>query len=390
VHVALVVDRFTKAGGQERAFCAFVEGLASRHRLTVIAAAAEAAFPSGVRFERVGCARGPEVLRFWSFVRAAERVGRRGGFDVIHGIGANCAIANVVHLQTVNREKYALLGTPAAAKLGLIRGGAFRAYLHQVDRAERRALGRVGPLYVAVSARVGEEAVKWFEVKREDLRLLPNGYDPAVFSAEHARAARPEARARLGLGEDELAVLFVGPDHERKGLTTLLEAFARIRSTSARLLVAGGAQASQRLYAARAETLGVGGKVIFLPHTPDLLPAYAAADIFVLPTRYDPFGMVVIEAMACGVPTIVSACAGITEYLAEAEYARIADPLDPGEVAAQLVALAKNPSRRQAIAGAGLARAREFTWSKIVPRLESIYDEAMARKQTVPRRTPVR
>jgi UDP-glucose:(heptosyl)LPS alpha-1,3-glucosyltransferase len=380
VRLALVVERYTKSGGQERAMAAFAEALAPGHELHLLTSELDLAAPSGVQVHLLAGARGPAPYRFLSFRRAAEARLRRLRPDLSHGIGANCPVADVVHLQTVNREKYGLLGTPPSLRGGLLGRLSNRLYLALVLAAEKRSLSRHGPVFIAVSRRVGGEARRHYGVRVDELRRIPNGYDPEDFDLHRARAGRAATRQRLGLEAQDLGVLFVGPDHGRKGLDVLMQAFSRAKIGPSRLLVAGGAPGWQHRYAELATSLGVAGRVSFLPHHPDLCPCYGAADLLVLPTKYDPFGMVVVEAMACGLPVVVSGLAGVTEYLKADEAELLQDPRDARELQERLEDLARSQERRQALAQRGLKRAQAFRWCEIVPMLEDAYRAALDRK----------
>ena len=281
MRLALVVERYCKSGGQERAMVAFAEAFAPRHELLLLTTALDLAPPPGARVYRLAGGRGPAPLRFLSFRRAVEARLRQLQPDLIHGIGANCPVADVVHLQTVNREKYDLLGEPPSLRGGVLGKISGRLYLRLVLAAERRALGRRGPIYVAVSRRVGDEAVRHYGVRSEDLILVPNGFDPGDFDVKRAQQARTASRRKLGLDAGELGVLFVGPDHGRKGLDVLLQAFAGGDLGPAKLLVAGGAPGWQRRYAEESVAMGIGSQVVFLQHQPDLCELYGAADLMV-------------------------------------------------------------------------------------------------------------
>src|SRR5439155_18617893 len=135
-------------------------------------------------------------------------------------------------------------------------------------------------------------------------RVIYHGVDLKLFSPENRRRWRAGMRAQYGLSEDEMVFLYVGD--LRKGARRCITALSRI--PEGRLLFVSRTPASP--YQRLAEDAGVANRVRFLRATNQVEKAYAAADAFLHPSPYDAFGMVVSEAMACGLPVVVSREAG--------------------------------------------------------------------------------
>ncbi|MEK6531575.1 MAG: glycosyltransferase family 4 protein, partial [Deltaproteobacteria bacterium] len=129
-----------------------------------------------------------------------------------------------------------------------------------------------------------------------------------------------------------IAVLFVGSGFERKGLKFLINAIAAIKDMSdIRLIVVG--KGSQKRYLRQAEELGVKGRVVFKGPQKDTLSYYAAADIFCLPSIYEPFSNACLEAMASGLPVVASEATGASEIIRHCESgAVVKDPADTDEL----------------------------------------------------------
>lgn len=173
---------------------------------------------------------------------------------------------------------------------------------------------------------VADEWRQYYAVPDERLHVIYNGVDTEKF---HPRLRTPEARIalreRLGWSLNDPVFLFVGSGFQRKGVPQLLEALARTQGF--RLCVVG---ADRKLEAMRrkAEELGLSSRVAFAGPQVDVLPFYAAADAFVLPTLYDPCPNAVLEAMACGLPVLVSPTCGAREWVLSGENGLISDPLN--------------------------------------------------------------
>ena len=219
--------------------------------------------------------------------------------------------------------------------------------------------------------------------------LVGNGVDHARFTP----APGPEdaaLRARLGLGDGNGPVfLSVGGVEARKNSVRLLEAFLAVRRTlpDARLVIAGGASlldhsaeaaAFDALLAGSGAGGNAGGAVIRCGPLPDAaMPAlFRLADALVFPSLREGFGLVVLEAMACGTPTVVSRIAPFTEHLGDADCLWV-DPRDPAAIAAAMVA-AVRPGPAAALRAAGLRRAAGFGWDACAARHLDAYDAWMS------------
>jgi UDP-glucose:(heptosyl)LPS alpha-1,3-glucosyltransferase len=231
--------------------------------------------------------------------------------------------------------------------------------------------------YVAVSGGIRQEL-------RQRLRLVDRVhvvYHGVEMGEFHPAGAGDEDRARLrgslGIGDAETVALLVGA-LDRKGLDKAMEALASLEAPhrqSTRLLAIGGGDhaAFQRL----AERLGVSDRVILLPHQKGIARYFRAADLFVFPTLYEPFGMVILEAMACGLPPIVSRSAGAAELVQEGVSGLLLD--DPRDVHAIATAWRRllDPGVRNPMAAEALAVARLRSWDRVAAEYERILEPLM-------------
>jgi UDP-glucose:(heptosyl)LPS alpha-1,3-glucosyltransferase len=360
VRLALTHLRHAKTGGTERYLDRLAEFLARRgHAVTVVCRSHAAPPHPGVRFEVLhGLALGG-AWRVWSFARAVERhvttrAGAQPPYDLVVGLGRTWS-QDVLRLgggcqRTYLELAHAATLTPRARLLG---GGAWKHAL--AVRIEERAL-RVPDVHVITNSdMVRRDVEARHGVPAERVTTIHNGVDLARFRPELRASVGAAKRRELGLGADELVVLFLGTGYARKGLDLALEAFALLAAerADARLVVAGfdSARAS---FEARAQELGIAGRTCFVGGTLAPEALYAAADLYVLPTRYDPFANSTLEALASGLPVITSTTNGAAELLTEAEGAcvDVAQGVEP--LRAALATWSASARRR---AGAVAARA---------------------------------
>jgi UDP-glucose:(heptosyl)LPS alpha-1,3-glucosyltransferase len=203
---------------------------------------------------------------------------------------------------------------------------------------------------------------------------IPNGVDAERFHPARRAAERAEQRRALGLDGAELALLFVASGNfENRGLPTLLEAFARRPLPAARLLVAGGDRAERfrRLAAER----GLEQRVQFLPFAERIEALHAAADALVFPSHYDTFGNVPLEAMASGLPVVVTAQCGMTELLTDGADSLIVKQAGDAEALAAALARLADPALRARLGAQARATAERHSWDRVAERMLALYEE---------------
>ena len=217
--------------------------------------------------------------------------------------------------------------------------------------AERKA-GRV----IAASQMVRTKSPNLYGYPADKIDLVRNGVplDRFRFDPE----LRERSRAELNLKHDQIALLFAGSGWERKGLLFAIEAMALCKNRKLRLLVAGRGNA--RPYQMTRLRFWREKPVQFLGEVADLVPIYAAADIFILPTIYDPFSNACLEALACGLPVITTRSNGFSEIIEDGVHGSIVD--NPGNLVdlRDAIRFWSDPSRRDVARSTNIERASQF------------------------------
>ena len=236
-----------------------------------------------------------------------------------------------------------------------------------LDRSTGRRFNRA---FVAVSDAVRDDYL--LHMGFAPIHVIPNYMDVADFAARVAEVDRELERRLLGLSEEDLLVLHVGRFHRQKGQDVLLRAFqeAHREEPRLRLMLAGDGEESPRVLAG---DLNLEDRVLFAGDVADPVRLYAAADIFAFPSRWEAFGITLLEAMASGLPVVATKTGGIPEVVG-ADVGQLVARGKVTPLALALIGLARDKDLRLHRGEAARVRAREFDARSGVERLAAVYD----------------
>ncbi|MBC7804233.1 MAG: glycosyltransferase family 4 protein [Candidatus Parcubacteria bacterium] len=373
MRVALVRQRYNPFGGAERFIERALPALERAGAEVTLIARSWQSPAAGWEARQVLFADPPYAGNLWrdrSFARAARKLWERCGFDLVqsHERIAGCDVYRAgdgVHAQWLEIRRAA---AGPLERLGI----ALNPYHRYVCDEERRMFQH--PQLRAVicnSQMVRDEIGRRFELAPEKLHLVYNGVDLEHFHPRLRASLRAAARAELGVAPAETMFLFVGSGFARKGLDAAIVALASCGNMPYRLVVAGRDRHAAR-FAALAAASGLGERVQLVGGRDDVRPLYAAADCFILPTRYDPFPNTVLEALAMGLPAIVGRRSGAAESLRHGEIGWICEPEDPAGLA-QLMHAAADAARAGGASSACRAAAECFGMDDMARKLVDLY-----------------
>jgi UDP-glucose:(heptosyl)LPS alpha-1,3-glucosyltransferase len=352
VKIALVIEKFSPAGGAERACANLARGLISHgHEVHVFARKVDD-FPGIHAHVVAGNGRFPHA----AFADASRRMLSGATYDIIHSF-TRTACQDILRLGGGTHIEYLNQTDAVYSPLGRL-WRRIRPKERVELRLERESLApEASRKIVAVSARVKDEVMRHYGVPDEKIAVIPNGVDGNAFKPSDE--ARRLIRNQLGLEEQDYALLFVGTGFKRKGLEFAIAAVDRV--PSARLVVAGEGRAASH------------PRVLMLGRRTDVAHLYAAADAFLFPTLYDPFPNACLEAMASGIPIIVSRIAGISEIIA-GDSIVVEDPKNVDELAAAVKRL-EDPVVRKSMGENARRKALLHPLERVVEANLRIYDE---------------
>jgi phosphatidylinositol alpha-mannosyltransferase len=275
---------------------------------------------------------------------------------------------DVVHLHGPLTPTLGLVGAAAAERFGVPIVATFHSWFPRSAAARvfrgplQRRLDRMAAT-IAVSVPVVDAHSRYFVA---DWEVIPNGVDLAYF--------HPNGRSPLGVLRGEPRLLFLGRLDPRNGLDTMLAALPAIleRYPTARLTVVGDGPL-RAYYEKRARPLGP--TVTFVGSVYDERNAYyGAADLYVCPTTRASFGITLLEAMAAGLPMVVSDITGFRELVDGTDAAVRVPPNAPAQWAAAVIAMLGDPDRRAAMSAAGREAAGSYAWPHIARRVMNVYE----------------
>jgi UDP-glucose:(heptosyl)LPS alpha-1,3-glucosyltransferase len=355
------------------------------HEIHVFAHSWDAtALPAGLHYHALPRPRGPRFWKPWHFAAACERAlaehpdyvsigfNKTWGQDILYPLGGLHA-ASAAH----NARKHG--GPLTRAAYRLIKGLDL-CHWSFLALERRQYLGTTSPLIVVNSDMVRNHFREFYDISPDDIRVVRSAIDLHRFAAPDRLKLRAEWRQTWGIAADETVALFIAMNYRLKGLEPLLHAVQLLPMREKfRLLVAGSPRIGR--WERLARHLGIASRVKFLGPRRDAHNCYFAADFLVHPTFYDPCSLVVLEALACGLPVVTSRFNGAGELLdPSCEGFVVDDPHDHTQLAWCLAQLL-NSSRRATCAQAARKAAARWTFEDHYKQLLRVFTEAAARKR---------
>jgi len=225
---------------------------------------------------------------------------------------------------------------------------------------------------------VRDEILAYFDIPAEKLHVIYSGVDTERFHPS-LKAGRQKVRNTLGIPNDHSLFLFVGSGFERKGASVFIRALADLPNTAHGVIV--GEDKHRKKYEALAERLGLNKQIHFLGKQSDVGPYYGAADAMVLPTLYDPFPNVILEAMACGLPVITSTKSGGSEFIQQDTNGYVVDSLDIANLSQHMKTL-MNPELAESFGFRSRVFIEQFDLPTMSKNLTKLYDKVINDKHS--------
>ena len=379
--IAVLVRRFVTTGGMERYCVEVAKRLARDHDVHVFAQEWEWDFENKITFHKVPrYFIKPNWLNQLHFSYCTSKM-VDDSFDITHShervsrydaltVHCPCFKTHLVDEKRLFKKAMLWFSTiTSPRKLAYL--------LHEKKQfafTEKRKI-------IAVSEKVKKNVQHCYPLPDDYFGIAFPGVNPDLFEKEEA-VSKVDYREKLDIPKDDLVILFVGTEFERKGLDSLLKGFQKVAKKNIWLLVAGGGEKHQK-YNKMVEELAISENIKFLGLVSDIGNVYSASDIFILPTLNEPAGMAPIEAMAAGLPVIVSNAenAGCAEQIKNNEALLLENPKSSDEIAEALTILF-DENKRLELGRKGQKLVEKFSWEKTVEDTMSVYKEILYLKNS--------
>jgi glycosyltransferase involved in cell wall biosynthesis len=390
--VAVVSPFLDNAYGTERIVIRWITALADEYDIHIYSQRVQDVDLSKFTVHHIPSLPGPHILNyiFWYFAnqiaRAWDRAFRGLAPDIVFSPGVNCPDADVISVHIVFAEfvrrstaELKLSRAPLSAWPKLLHR---RLYYRLIIFLESRVYRQASNYLVLIANKTAADLRRFYD-RTERCLILYLGLDHAVFNEARRRAGREKARVELGIGADEFVVLLVGNDLRKKGIRALIEAMALLRDTRIRLVIATRDDVAP--FASAAREAGVADRIKFCPPRADVDFYYAAADAYAGPSLEDTFALPPVEAMASGVPVLVSRENGTVEIIEHGVNGLILeDPADSATLASLMRQLATDLAFAARLAAKGAETARQFSWERNVDDVRGLFEQVLARNRQTP------
>ncbi|MBD3291874.1 MAG: glycosyltransferase [Armatimonadia bacterium] len=370
LRIALVIEDVGLGGGQERVIAELAPRLAHRHDVHLLCFTVRDIDLEGITVHSLRDPGLPLGARALWFVQASSLALRPDRFDVVLSQGGNTLKQTAMLAHTGHRERRRTreqlhrrfgLRSPLRRAWEVIRD---RIFVSLEARAVRRCRGRI----MTVSRSIRDYFVREYELDPESVYVTRNGVDHSVFHPGLREEARPRVRDELGLAEDDFVALFMGGRWYEKALVEVVEALPLTREPSRLVIVGTG---DHEAFEERARHWDVLDRITFVPHVDRPQDYFAMADCLVHPNPHEPFGLVTLEAAACGLPLLAARTGAALDLIEDGVTGFFVHP-KPQQIAAGLDELAGDPELVRSMSEAVHQRALEFSWDRQAEEIEAL------------------
>lgn len=366
--IAMITGAYNKHGGVSRYVVELSERYKREHEMHVYANSWINS--NNVVFHRVPQIEKPMSLKEGSFalISYLKIKKTKDEYDIIHGQNTASLYQTILTMHSCHKawtKYYKSWGT-----LQNIRGS-----INIVDRIllpiEKKNLEKGSKKIISVSEGVKKEILENYNVPAEKITVIPNGVDLEEFKPNPEK--RKEIRNKYAIEENDIVLMFSGYEFRRKGLEYIIKALPELDKN---LILFAVGKSNPKSFQNLASELGVSDNIIFTGFVPEIKDYYAASDIFVFPTAYEPFGLVITEAMASGLPVITSKIAGAAELINDGyDGVQLNEPNNVNEIAEKINLLVDDESFRRQMSRNARKTAEKYSWDKVAKKTLEIYEE---------------
>jgi glycosyltransferase involved in cell wall biosynthesis len=385
--LAAVSPFLDKRHGTERMVVEWITHLADEFEIHIYSQSVEDIDLSKFTWHRIRKLRGPHIVSYlwWLAANHVSRFwDRLGGlkYDLVFSPGINCFDADAVSIHIVFAEFVRRVRPDlkfSRNSIGFWPRLVHRKLYYRLVIFVEGIVFRNPRIQLILTAPQTAEELKRFYGRDGGLPVISAAFDGSAFNPERRSSLRDGARADLAIPHGHFAILLVGNDWRKKGLSALLDSMQKLSDLPVDLFVVG--EDDPGPYRALIRERNIQNQVHFLPPRKDVEFYYAAADAYIGPSLEDTFALPVAEAMACGLPVIVSARAGASAWVTDgADGLILNDPTDGESLAAMIRRLCQDSELCGRLGAAAAITTRPYTWERSSRELAAIFKDILRRK----------
>ena len=373
--IAVVIPKYGLVGGAEHFTAELTERLSRDPRFEFhVFANRWIAHSDRITFHKVPIITFPKFLTTPSFAFFASRRIRAAGIDLIHA-----------HDRIFRADLFTMHGVPHRYWIREVRRKRPSLFDRATARVEDALVRDPGcRLFLPVSGLARDIFLREYPITPERVRVIHPGIDPGRCEEMDRPSCREQIAMQFGFAPGEKIILFVSMNFELKGLDVLTKALAMLAKRPSapvvRLLVVG--KGNIRKYRVLATSLGIGERVAFAGVIPSerLKTIYLASDLYAMPSRFDTFGMVVLEAMAASLPVLVSDRVGASDLIREGVNGCVIPVTAGPEEISEKLGLMLPEETRERMGRAARETALNHTWDEAAASVAVIYEELLRRR----------
>ncbi len=369
-NVAVVIPKYGLVGGGEKYAFELTERIAASDRYKIHVFANQWRTQSDrITFHKVPIIAFPKFLTTVSFAWFANQEIGETNFDLIH-----------THERIFRADIFTMHSVPHRFWVREIRKKRMSLFDYGTAWVEGQLIHKGKcKKYLPVSSLTKEKFLQEFTVDPDKIQIVYPGVDIDKFSRLDRQRCRQDIRRRFGLGEADTVLLFVSMNFELKGLDNLIASMARIKAkqpdAKLKLLVAG--KGNEKKYSRLARECGLAGDVIFSGvWKDDIEKVYLASDIFSMLSKFDTFGMAVLEAMSASLPVVISENVGAKDLVRDGMNGYVVNSADIGLISSRIEIMLDHRIRERMAEGA-YKEAKNHTWDRMAEKILHIYDETL-------------
>jgi glycosyltransferase involved in cell wall biosynthesis len=299
---------------------------------------------------------------------------------LLQSTGTALPVADVIQVQFIHHAWHDIESqlSDGSTKTGLI-NTIYNPLLTSYNLLSEKLIYTPAKKYIAISHSIKKELMTYFSLPAESIEVIYHGVDSQQFQpysdSPTGLEKRIELRQSIGLQENDFVLLTVGALNKRKGVHRILETLSELTRngvTNISLLAVGAGDVEP--LKKEAKKMGIDAKIYFIDAQKDILPYYWCADLFFFPTQYEPFGLVILEAMACGLPVMASTCAGAMELVTHGHDGwYIKEGASSKDLASDIATLMKNKELLKTLASRARETALLQTWETVAKNYSDFY-----------------